>query len=67
MVDEPLKTSASQRRASKKYYEKHKDEPEFKAKRIRNTMNWITRNRDRHNVTALASYYTKRLADMKEG
>lgn len=61
-----FKTRECQRKASQKYYQKMKDDPAFKAKRNSNTNNWIMKHRDQHNVTALYSYYTRRLVEISK-
>ena len=47
------------RRNSKAYYERHKDDPEFKAKCKESSKRWVENNRDRWNAYQTERYKRK--------
>lgn len=45
-----FKTSAAQRRASTAYYNKQKDNPDFKLRKAKWTAAWVQAHREQHNL-----------------
>lgn len=62
-MDKELKTPESQRRAAKKYYEKMRANPEFRAKQTANTTNWLMRKAD---LYALKEFHERRLKEIQQ-
>ena len=51
---------ARSRACYKSYYEKHKDEADFKQKRYKVVKNWIANNREHYNAKQRKKYYAKK-------
>ena len=62
----PEKVKAQAKKDNAKAYEKHKDNPEFKAKNIANSMRWQKENRERVNAYQRERYRRKKLAERSE-
>lgn len=51
------------RMASKAYYDRNKNDPEFMAKKRANAQRWIENNRERFNAYQRERYHRKKLAE----
>lgn len=62
-MEKELKTSESQRRAAKKYYEKMKNDPDYRAKKVENTSQWLLQKAD---LNALKNFHERRLKEIQQ-
>lgn len=62
----PEKVKAQAKKDNKKFYEKHKNDPKYKARNAESTKRWRENNRDKWNAYCRERYHRKKLAERRE-